>query len=417
MSRITFEAALVVLALAACNDAPAPVLNHENRPRGGLAFIEVDAAVTLPKGIYALSALDDALDDAALDPLRGMVAPAEIVGLGESTRGSGGFARGRTRISKFLITQSGFRVVAFQINRADMAAAARFVATCEAPTALPGEDGAKASELLAWMCSWNRANPSDRVSIVGIGTDQPQADEDTLRLLVAKAAGDDSANLVANLSQCAEPAFSLSLQGCRDALADIEMYLVRQATSVSERTTDAERAQLHLALTSFRGGRAASFYAATDPGRSMEARGETMAALLRAEIASPYGPSKVIVWADGSDLTAQRSKVTDSWLPGTTTMGTALGLNLGHRYMAIDLIAWDVETPVRIGFVRAAKPSAASVELRLHDLRQPYLLVDLEAEGVMSFLGENHFEVGAPNKETLIPHEQFRALVFLDTAR
>ncbi len=91
-------------------------------------------------------------------------------------------------------------------------------------------------------------------------------------------------------------------------------------------------------------------------------------------------------------------------------MGSFLHDALGSDYLPIALIGYRVD--ITIGFTSPPlQTNLLSVERRLHDLGQPYLLVDLRQSLPGLFPAGQAWKVG---QEWGDPYRQFGALVFLD---
>lgn len=127
----------------------------------------------LQPGIWRLDGTDPDLPSADLEPLRGIVGKATVVGLGESIHTSGGYYEAKHRLFRYLVEKLGFRVIAFETPWLDGDTANAYVQTCDGDpdAATAGFFGvwrsAELSALIGWMCEWNRTHPKakDKVKL------------------------------------------------------------------------------------------------------------------------------------------------------------------------------------------------------------------------------------------------------------
>lgn len=119
--------------------------------------------------------------------LRAALKGARVVGLGEATHGSREFGDLRLSLTKSLVAQRGFRIVAVEASESRLAALAPFIngETGDGPEVRKrietGWIGRRTfRQLIEWVRQWNAQHPRDRVRIVGIDAQQ---NEDARRML------------------------------------------------------------------------------------------------------------------------------------------------------------------------------------------------------------------------------------------
>lgn len=122
-----------------------------------------------------LTSVEPGATSADLDPLRGMVGDATVVGLGASTRGAHELLTLQHRLLRFLVEELGFRSLAVEEEWAKVRALDEYVSTGVGdPRALLAEVRPfwRTEEFLAavrWVRSYNRGHPHDGVRLVGVG--------------------------------------------------------------------------------------------------------------------------------------------------------------------------------------------------------------------------------------------------------
>jgi erythromycin esterase len=121
------------------------------------------------------------------EKLRAALKGARVVGLGEATHGSREFGDLRSSLTKILIEQSGFRIVAVEASESRLAALAPFIngEVGDGPEVRQrierGWIGRRSfHQLIEWARQWNAKHPLDRLRIVGIDA---QENEDARRVL------------------------------------------------------------------------------------------------------------------------------------------------------------------------------------------------------------------------------------------
>jgi erythromycin esterase-like protein len=148
----------------------------------------VSLAQELPSGINRLQSLDFDADVKDLAPVDRWVSQARVVGVGESAHGVASFTQLRGRLVRRLVETQGFRAIFVEDFPLPMQRVDGFLQQCTKPVSsgtdkspVPAAEltaamkefraGGLASKewipALTWLCSFNRAHPSDRVQIFG----------------------------------------------------------------------------------------------------------------------------------------------------------------------------------------------------------------------------------------------------------
>jgi hypothetical protein len=130
------------------------------------------AMADLPKGITPLSGVDPSLPDTELKFLDSLVKDADILAIGESVHGSGGYRSLQHRLAKYLIEKKGFRTLMVENPVIRSIGLTKWLDTCESGQAAPIDllDQPIEEDLafFNWLCSYNRAHPTDRVRFRGM---------------------------------------------------------------------------------------------------------------------------------------------------------------------------------------------------------------------------------------------------------
>ncbi|WP_280316857.1 erythromycin esterase family protein [Nocardia wallacei] len=125
--------------------------------------------------------LETYLDD--LEPLRGIVGDAAVVGIARGAHGAAELTRLSHRIVRFLVTELGFRTLAIEASSAvvDRIDAWLQEGTGEIETiATVAHPWWRATEFIAvlrWMREYNRAHPTEPLRLVGLETATSDMDE------------------------------------------------------------------------------------------------------------------------------------------------------------------------------------------------------------------------------------------------
>jgi len=140
------------------------------RPLEARAFREPAPAPSIPDQIRAAAEPLPDLDDPAFGALFDRFAGARVVLLGEASHGTSEFYRARAAITRRLIEQHGFTIVAVEADWPDAAALDRYVRDRPAPpnAELPFRRfptwmwrNTDVEAFLAWLQVWNVARPRD----------------------------------------------------------------------------------------------------------------------------------------------------------------------------------------------------------------------------------------------------------------
>jgi erythromycin esterase len=411
----------LALSLAACGD-------------------DEDAA-DLPRGVHPLSGISHTLPHRDLEPLRGIVGGARFVALGESTHTSGGYYQAKFRVFRFLVEEMGFRVLAFENSWLEAQPATRYVATCEGSpeAAIRSLNGvwraAEVRNLLRWMCDYNRAHPADPVTFFGFDVQEPWMSQPAVRGFL-QAAAPQQLGRAEPLRSClgathAGPTGWYASQEFRDHQAGIrnaakhqtciggitalESWLAQHQAALEAASSARALEEARISLVSLRAWEDQLWQ--PDPA-GYQARDSGMAEVLLRLHALETPGKKTAVWAWNFHI-ARNYQSVHGWdedptevVPrqGARAMGGFLSDALGADYVPIGLIGYLVETNGGLGQEPPSWPE--SVELRLHGLGEPYLLVDLRGP-----VGDGLLVPGTRlsfSREWGDPFQQFAALLFLD---
>jgi protein-L-isoaspartate(D-aspartate) O-methyltransferase len=106
---------------------------HAERARPRVSQTRPGISVSLPQQIARHAARFDAIEDADLEPLIERIGAAKVVLIGEASHGTSEFYRMRAEITKRLITQCGFTIVAVEADWPDAAQIDNYVRHHDVP--------------------------------------------------------------------------------------------------------------------------------------------------------------------------------------------------------------------------------------------------------------------------------------------
>ncbi|MGH3758588.1 erythromycin esterase family protein [Actinophytocola sp.] len=170
------------------------------------AAVRQDVANWIKANARPLATTDPAAPTDDLEPLRGLVGDAVIVGLGGSTYGAREQFTTIHRVVRFLVSELGFRAVATEEDWDVALPLNDYVRSGYGDLdTLVKESGVpwrvrEMRDAVAWLREWNAAHPDDLVQLVGVGViDTRLPVYDAVAEYVAKVAPDRSAELAAHL--------------------------------------------------------------------------------------------------------------------------------------------------------------------------------------------------------------------------
>jgi erythromycin esterase-like protein len=371
-------------------------------------------------GIWRLHGNDPGLPQDDLEPLRGIIGKAQVVGLGESVHTSGGYYRMKHRVFRFLVEKMGFRVFAFETPWTDADQVARYVQTCDGDPveAIRGLFGVwqstEVADLVQWMCEWNRAHPKpkDKVQFVGFDIQQPGDDGPALMAFLRRTGVPDDHEWMDAIETCDGVVSSFETipqerhDQCLGGLAEIEAHLRADAQSLIRQTSKQDLELAKLFLVGLRAWENMNFE--QDAGVSFAYRDEAMAYAFQALRAMRFPRAKVAIWAHNSHIS--RSNHT---LNGARVMGMYLAESLKSNYVNIALTAYNVEINwLSLGCGPVEEPVDRSVEKPLHDLGHETLLVDLDFPGTAApYLSPGRYFLGF---RWMDPRAHFDGILYLE---
>ncbi len=449
------SAAVLTVAIAACGTptSPADVVTtdsepFDDRPAGDAAAdapSESSSDSGLPRGIFELRGTDRTLPTTDLAPLAATVRDVDVVGLGESIHTSGGFARAKARMTRFLVAEQGFRVVSFENPWASSDTVNQYVQTC---TGTP-EDATRqldpiwwdvaTAETLQFLCEWNRAHPTDRVTFAGFDIRQPWVDEPALRRFFTMTAPTEATRLLDGLRTCigvgyadvraffADPAIiaiysnrariqDAPHMACIAGTAAVSTYLTdNRAALVAASSADAvEYARLaNVGIEAFEN--TGYQYFGRDIRMGQSARDTAMADAFFTLRRLRHPMARTVVWAHNLHITFNSDQIEQSPYRGVRNFGTRLRSVLMSRYASIGVIAWRTNIHWQMGPQTLPEPLPGAIEVDLHGLARPFLFVDTSAAstGADSFIDPTVL-YGVGGTESMNPHEHYTAFFFID---
>ena len=385
-------------------------------------------------GIYRMNGIEETLPTRDLKRLGKLLRGVDVVGLGEAVHTTRGFSRAKFRLFQYLVEKRGFRVFGFESPWVEAERVAAYVATCggQAEQALGGLFGVwqneSVLELVRWMCDYNRDHPEDPVHFYGFDHQQGWDDAPRLKGYLTRFGIAPTSKRVKWLDDC-EGATSASAadydsnrddvvpldrhERCLEALAASEKFLDRRARRLIRRgvatAEEIEWARIH--LSGLRACQIEIFDLDTDFDRSFQARDEAMAYIAAKIRELRFPEAKTALWAHNAHIA-----MGGGFVPGVDTMGVFLERSFGKRYQPIGLVALQssIDWP-GVGCGPLDPSLTVSVERRLSQLGEEFLFVDLDFPGT----DEPFLEPGATyylNQSQMVPREEFRALIYMETA-
>lgn len=344
-------------------------------------------------GMWRLDGIDPDLGTADLEPLRGIVGKAQVVGLGEGYHTSGGFYVLKHRIFRYLVENMGFRVLALETAWSGAELATHYVQTCEGdPREALREhygvwQGAEVGDLLRWMCEWNRAHPNPVDKVHYLGFDVRQAKNDGLALIdflqrIGLAADHP---WIAGIRFCDEvtedhPQGEVPAERhapCVQALSAVDTHFQRNRAEIVRRTSERDFAFAKLHLVGLRAEEDLQFLFNTDFPAAFSARDVAMAYSFQTLRALKFPKAKTAIWA--ANVHVARSPRLRS---GERPMGGYLAAALGRNYVSFGLVAYEAELDLP-GDCGPAPLATPSIEEQLHRLGEDYLLVDMKRDNYL----------------------------------
>ncbi len=394
----------------------------------------------LPAGIHALAGIASNLPDSDLEPFRQLIGNTPVVALGESTHMSQGYYQAKARLIHYMVEELGFRIITFETPWLAALPATRYVESCSGTpeAAMRGFHrvwhDATVRNLLFWLCDYNRSHPNDKVKFYGMDIQEPWNSAPALEAFLQAAAPAEVAR-AAPMRRClggsarndsffvAQEYLDLvagrrNLEAhdeCIRGIADLESWINANQATLASATSAAEVEEARLSLVSIRAMEDQLWI--PDPG-GYQGRDKGMAELTRRLRDLHARDKKMIVWAWNWHIARRYQEVKgfdedpERVIPrqGARAMGGFLSDAFGASYLPIALIGYQVAMP--FGTQPPLQTNPLSVEQRLHQLGEPYLLVDLRTP-----LADTLIVPGRTyriSQEWADPYRQFGALVFLD---
>lgn len=396
---------------------------------------EVNANIEVLPGVYAFTnaELTAPIDD--LHPLSEIVGEARVVALGEAMHTSGGYYQAKARLIRYLVEEEGFRAVAFETTWAAGEVVADYVSTCNGTADDAVREGlfsiwhgAAVRDLVQWLCEFNRSHPDDPVVFFGFDISQPEHDGAAVVEILTTLAPPDGDQWIAGLRQCqspyqANPTPSITDQDyetCVDAIDATANYLEENETEIIASISAEALEWVRISLIGLRASEDRMYLDRTpqDYPLAWSARDRGMAEVFQRIWLLQAADSRAVIWAHNSHVAHSFQSATvpemNDLIWGAPNFGSFVREQLGDEYVALALTSY--QTIIAPAQSLPTPTDRRHVEVLLHELDEPYLLVDLEFPDNNSplfntteayrFIGDFVIE--------MVPREQFRGLVFVD---
>jgi erythromycin esterase-like protein len=383
----------------------------------------------LGPGLWRLAGADPTLPQDDLEPLRHILAGAQIVGLGESFHTTGGEYRMKDRVFRFLVERMGYRALGMETSWRRAERVESYVQTCQGPigTALRGVSSVwqstEVQDMVQWMCEWNAAHPGDRVHFYGFDI-QAQSDQDGADLIAFLGrlgiGGQDPR--VAGIRACDGVETDYFLEDlpyppelytqCQAALAGVAAYFDGERKAIEKRTSLEDLAWARVSLVGQQAWQEEAFYLFDDGVRSALARDRGMAEVAQAIRGLRFPHARTALWAHNGHIAKNGAT---AYLG--TDMGTHLAADLGHKYQAIGLGAHETYldwAPARRCGLFPFPVGPGSLEGLFHDLGAGAgALADLGAHPPLLAPGAAYTFGGSG---AVIPGDHFDAVIYLEVS-
>lgn len=417
--KVSFATTLLVLLLVSLPLLAQPGITGGARPTQ-------PAGDPVEPGIWRLGGISPGLPTTDLEPLRPLIGKATVVGMGESIHTSGGYYTAKHRVFRFLVERLGFRAIAFETPWAGAEGVATYVQTCQgsledAMQGLRSEwHSAEVRDLVQWMCDWNRKHkkPKDRLHFAGFDIQQPETDGPALIAFLQRIGVTAEDPLVQGVLHCdgvsAPPAPPGGVSeadnlACLAALAAVTEKFTQEARTIIKRTSAKDFEWAKVRLVGLQSSQGYNFYLRSNSVLSDEARDFGMAYVLRAMQTLRFPKkTKAVAWAANFHLS--KAPLLD---PNgiARTMGTFLTESLGASYFVLGLIGWDVFVDMPPGLCGVTHfASARSLEAKLNDMGEDYLLIDPSVQSSVI----NPDETQEISGSIILPRDHYNALLYLD---
>jgi erythromycin esterase len=395
-------------------------------------------AASLPPGAHPLEGLGFDLPLTDLAPLADIVGERRVVGLGESVHTSGGYYQAKARVLRFLVEKMGFRVFAMETPWGDALTATRYLATCDGSAKeaiLPLSPVYLDVSLLVffnWACTFNREHATDRLQFWGFDVQEPWHDFAELERFATAAAPTKVRWLNEQLKTCngfgatsqrpywdspdgqlvmgTAPYPEKRHSACMAGLARVTRWLESSAPAFEPKVGAERLGFARIAAQSIAAFQEEALYGNRDPVKSSIARDVGMGVVFAALKSLEFSEQKVVAWAHNSHLAGAPARMRGEGTRGAV-FGERLSAMFGDDYFPIALVGYRVKTSWH--FPAPALPAdEADLELQLHRLGRPLLLVNLRPGGAdAAFASEAVHRVSGYQA---IPSEQFGAALFID---
>lgn len=340
-------------------------------------------------GLYRIYGYEPTLtDNSDLEPISRIVGGAKYVGLGESIHTSGGQYKLKHRIIKHLVENKGFRVLGWENPWIWSESITNYLETCSGDldavlrTSIFGtHQSEEVRDLLQWMCTWNAANPNDKVHFYGFDIQfNVPVELDRLFGFLNSAGIYRTDPLYSDVDRC-DGAINTyfprriypeaEYNACMAALSRIETYMETNHEALIEQRSETEFRWAKVSLVAVQSFQEELYYFFSDFTRSFNARDVGMAYLAREIKELKFGNAKTVLWAHNGHVMRDSAEA----LGGLIGAGTYLASDLDKKYVVIGLTAYQTYADTFVcglwnpGGERPMEPP-------LHNLGYGSLLVD-----------------------------------------
>lgn len=380
----------------------------------------------LPGGVARFDGTEPTPATADLAPLWRLIGDARIVGLGESVHTSGGFYAVKERVIRAMIEERGVRVIAFETPRDRARALDAYLVSgaCDRPARdvfghsvfeIFVDDHTYA--LMRWICERNARRPDDPVHLFGFDIQQSDEDGPEIASFLSRQAPDDAPALQQAVSTCfidgTAPYTAEQHDACKAGLATLADWIAAHRAVIT--AAGRAGALFELAFASFRAEQDHYFIVQTDLVGSNEPRDRGMAEVFQRVLALDYpADARVVVWAHNFHLSRAHDRVADTIYtpPHTVSFGTVLAQVYGDAYAPIAITGYAPGTnwpQVHLVLPHTSYGTGDdSVERKLHNLGEPYLIVDPRA----GYLSPDRAQ--PMSEEIAVPRTSFTGILYLD---
>jgi len=378
---------------------------------GAEAAGEDSGGARLPHGLAVLETVDPEAPTGDLEAFGKWFGDAAVVGIGEMAHRQTEFLTLRHRLTRYLIEEHDFRLVALETDWTNAENVDAYIhGDCNGDPAQLVVENLRSlwhcqttADMVQWMCEYNAANPDDGIKVIGMNIFQPWHDGPALIAFAKSHMSADADALEADIEVCegvtssSEADYWASAGGstsadrstCLEALDTIEGFVAQNEAVLLAEMSAEDLAIVQLHVVSLRGWEdfALSMGGMFSPNIGEDAREVAMAEIFLTLRGLRYPDAKTVLMVHDLHLAMASHEWTTvypqdaaqiQWGSGTTRMGVLLKKEFGDDYVPIGLRAWTYHGDVSFAtHIEGAPAEPPLLERLLHETGHPMFVLDV----------------------------------------